>query len=153
MSYAINPKSDEELDSFDLMDDGVYNFAVEKSERKTSKGGNPMAQLKLTVWDNAGKPHGVFDFLVFSDVNLCIKKVKRFCQTTGIENEYLGGNIREDMEGLAGKCRIITQDAQPKDGGGTYPKKNIVDEYIYSKADAAKAADAKEPFLDDDIPF
>ena len=46
MSYSFQPLSDEELDAINIIPKGIYSFEVSKSTRKTSRAGNPMAELK-----------------------------------------------------------------------------------------------------------
>ena len=155
MSYNFNPLSDEELDSFDLIPDGVYNFEVLKSTRKMSKSGNPMAELQLQVWDSAGKTHTVFDYLVFSTVNLNIRKVSHFSKATGLYEEYKKGCLPEELENLSGKLELGTQEGQPKPSGGFYAKKNVVVDYIAPSEGEVKpkpAAVEDDPFSDS-IPF
>ncbi len=154
MSYSFNPLSDEELDSFSLLPEGEYSFLVAKSTRKTSKSGNAMAELVLTLWDVNGKPVSVFDYLVFSNVNLNIKKVSHFSKTTGLYEEYKKGELPEELEGLEGKLELGTQDAQPKPGGGFYAKKNVVIDYIPMTAGEMKAsAPVVHDDFSDQIPF
>lgn len=66
MSYSFIPMTDEEIDAMNLVPEGQYDFSVLKSVRKTSKAGNPMAELTIQYWDIEGKEHTVFDYLVFS---------------------------------------------------------------------------------------
>lgn len=158
MSYNFNPMSDEELDAMDIIPDGVYNFEVLKSTRKTSKKGNPMAELQLNVWDSEGKTHPVFDYLVFSSVNLNIKKVSHFCKAVGLAEEYKRGEIPEELKRLSGKLELGTQEPQEKPGGGFYAKKNVVVDYIPADAgvNITNPAVAKpvDDFQDDEsIPF
>lgn len=157
MSYSFNPMSEDELNAYNLMDDGVYDFCVEKSTSKVSKSNNPMAELVLTVWDKSGKPHMIFDYLVFSRVALNIRKVKNFCDTVGLVEEYKKGQLPDELSSLCGKIEIGRQGKQPKQGGGFYAEKNIVVDYVVSvsdhgviKQDVAKEADS---FHDDEIPF
>ncbi len=155
MSYQFTPMNDEEIEKaneFPMLEDGIYNFEVIKSTKKTSRSGNPMAELQTRTWNKDGKEFLIYDFLVFSNVGLCIKKVKHFCDTTGLQEEYKAGNMREDLVGLSGKFEIGTQDAMPKPGGGSYARKNIVIDYVMTDKGAVKHE--SEPFIDDDtIPF
>ena len=155
MSYCFNPMSDEELDAIDIIPEGVYNFEVLKSTRKVSKSGNPMAALQLNVWDNDGKTRCVFDYLVFSNVNLNIRKVSHFSKAVGLHEEYKKGELPEELELLSGKVQIGIQDEQEKPGGGFYPKKNIVIDYIADgKVKAKPSNDKTDAFQEDtDIPF
>ena len=161
MTYSFNPMTDEELDTYNLLPDGIYAFEVAKSTRKVSKAGNQMAALQLYVWDKEGKMHIVFDNLIFSTVPLNIKKVKRFCDTTKLSKEYKEGRIPEDLTKRNGFVEIGTEDAKPKEGGGFYPKKNIVIEYVMTAKGAlmhdmnyAEPEGGKDDFKDDEeIPF
>lgn len=153
MSYSFNPMSDEELDAFDLIPEGVYNFEVIKSARKTSKSGNPMAELTLSVWDSEGKVHNVFDYLVFSQVKLNIKKVSHFSKAVGLHEEYKRGELPEELEHFSGKVEIGVQDEQPKPSGGFYPKKNVVVDYIVDGEVKQKLPKDKDGFKDDELPF
>lgn len=130
MSYSFQSMTDEELEQ--LLDNGIYDFQVKKSERKISSSNNPMAKLTLSVWDKKGVEKLIFDYLIFSSVPLNIKKVKHFCDAVGLQEEYKKGSLPEDLSNLSGKLEIGTQDEQPKEGGGYWAKKNIVVDYIKS---------------------
>jgi hypothetical protein len=153
-SYQFDPMTEEEINTYSLIDDGVYDFQVLKSTRRTSKTGNPMAELQIQVWDKEGKIHPLFDYLVFTKVPLNIKKIKHFCDATGLIEEYKKGEIPENMSGLSGKVEIGTQDEQPKSTGGFYPKKNIVIDYVMTDKGSVKY-DPKsvDKDLNDDLPF
>jgi hypothetical protein len=159
MSYQFLPLTDEQLDSFDLVKNGVYNFEVAKATRKTSKSGNPMAELQLRIWDKEGKVHLVFDYLVFSTVNLNIRKVKHFCDSVGLSLEYRRGELPEEMTGLSGKVEIGQQESQSKPTGGYYAAKNVVIDYLMADKVATQydgmkpLPEKKDEFLDDPIPF
>lgn len=155
MSFTFKPLSEDEIDSMNLMDEGIYNFEVRRSTRKTSKANNPMSELILKVWDAQGKEHSLYDYLVFSNVNLNIRKVKHFCDATGLQAEYKTGNIREELGGLTGKVHIGRQTSMPKDTGGFYPAKNVVLDYVVCDVSASAPihANTGTPFIDSDIPF
>ena len=159
MSYSFKSMTDEELEQ--LLDDGIYEFCVKKSERKVSKSNNPMAMLTISVWDKKGIEKTIYDFLVFSSVPLNIKKVKHFCDSVGLQEEYKKGMLPENLDNLSGKLEIGTQDEKEKEGGGYWPKKNIVVDYVmtdkvavkvevYSSNNVKHSTKEKE---DDDIPF
>jgi hypothetical protein len=152
--YTFTPMTEEEISSYNLMEKGIYDFEVIKSIRKVSKSGNPMAELQLNVWDKAGKQHTIFDYLVFSSIPLNIKKVKHFCDATGLAEKYKQGSIPEELERFSGKVEIGVQDEQPKEGGGFYPKKNIVLDYIViDKAEIKYESTPADNFINDEIPF
>lgn len=151
--YTFNPMSEEEINAFSLMDEGVYDFEVVKSTRKVSKSNNPMAELNINVWDKEGKQHLIFDYLVFSTVPLNIKKVKHFCDATGLQEEYKKGQVPEELQGRSGKVQIGVQEEQPKPGGGFYPKKNCVIDYVMTDKGATKVSLQTDPDFDDSVPF
>ena len=160
MSYDFRPMTDEELDTFPVLEDGIYDFEVLKSERKTSKSGNPMAELKIQVWENStGKINSLFDYLVFSDVPYTRRKIKHFCSAVGLQEQYSNSSLPEDLSGLCGKLELGTQDGQPKPTGGTYPRKNVVVDYVAAEQAAVKASQTErvtrttKELLDQDIPF
>lgn len=152
MSYSFMPMTDEEIDALSLVEEGEYDFNVLKSTRKTSKAGNPMAELHIQYWDKEGKQHTLFDYLVFSQIGLNIKRIKNFCDAVGLTEQYKQGQIPEELQGLSGKCQIGIKDAQPKEGGGFYPKKNIVLDYIKITKSQHQVS-IKESFIDDKVPF
>lgn len=151
MSYSFKPMTEEEIDSFDLIPVGQYDFMVTKSTRKISKANNPMAELQLTIWDNAGKTHTVFDYLVFSNAKLSMRKIRHFCYAVGLHKEYEAGEVPEELVGLQGKVEIGIKDEQPNQNGGFYPKKNIVVDY--TKSDGTPKALPKNDDMNDEIPF
>lgn len=152
MSYSFNPMTEEELNSASMIEEGFYDFEVVKSTRKTSKSGNPMAELNINVWDKEGKQHLIFDYLVFSTVPLNIKKVKHFCDAVGLQDQYKQGQIPEELERYCGKVLIGIQEEKPNPNGGCWPKKNIVVDYLKSdKESSKKPIESNE--LNDDIPF
>lgn len=148
MSYSFSPMTEEELNVSELLENGEYEFEVVKSTRKVSKAGNPMAELQIKIWDKQGGEHFIFDYLVFSTVNLNIKKIKHFCDAVGLEKQYLQGQIPEDLARYVGKLDLGTQEQQVNPNGGFYPKKNIVIDYIERPKDGAS-----DSFIDSDLPF
>ena len=130
MSYNFNPLTEEELNSFPMIEPGVYDFEVLKSTRKVSKSGNDMCEINICVWDKNGKVSQLFDYLVFSKVALNIKKIKHFCDAVGLTENYKRGELPEDLTGLAGKVEIGIREKQPNNSGGFYPEQNIVVDYV-----------------------
>lgn len=148
--YTFQPLTEEEISSYSLMEEGIYDFEVSKSIKKVSKSNNPMAELTLKVWDKEGKSHLIYDYLIFSKVPLNIKKVKHFCDTTGLFDNYKRGECPEELSTLSGKVHIGIQEEQQKPSGGFYPKKNVVIDYI--KAEKGSIA-VGSTFKDYDVPF
>lgn len=147
MSFLFKPMTEEDFESVNLLEKGEYEFNVLKSTTKTSKSGNLMSELLLQVWDKNQKEHFVYDYLIFSDVPLNIKKVKRFCDCVGLSKEYESGTLQENLNNFSGKALIDIQDGASKEGGGNWPKKNVVVEYI------KQSVSEIEDYFNDKIPF
>ncbi len=156
MSFNFNPMTEEQIDdsnSVELIEEGIYTFEVLKSTKKISKSFNQMAEIKINIWDKEGKIHVIFDYLVFSKVPLNIRKIKHFCDATGLQEEYKKGEIPEDLSHLSGKVYIGIREEQPKESGGFYPKKNIVLDYIVNSKSSNEII-PQEKFKEDlEIPF
>lgn len=160
--YKFPSMSDEELNAVDLVEDGIYDFEVIRSKPKMSHAGNPMAELNIKFWDKNGKIHTLFDNLVFSTVPLNIRKIKHFCDATGLQDYYSRGELPEELGGYSGKFKITTQLGQliPMDRlngkahGSKYPDKNVVEDYILLENDISKTERTSEKnSFDDDLPF
>jgi hypothetical protein len=150
--YKFNPLTDAELEESSLVPDGEYKFIVTQSVYKVSQKGNQMAELQIAIEDSTGATRKIFDHLVFSDHPLNIKKIKRFCDSTGLEEQYKQGAIPVDLTNLEGIVRIGIQPEKQNPSGGFYAKKNIVIEYI--KLSSGKlAANTEKEFIDDSFPF
>lgn len=155
-SLPIAPPTEEELDKMDLMESGIYDFEVLKSTSKISKSGNPMSEINVKVYNKDGSSKCFFDYLVFSSANMCVRKVKHFCETVGWSDRYESNNIPEEMEGLTGKLSLGVQEQKPNPNGGFYAAKNVVLDYIKKDSltfNSAPKAAKEEDFLNDDLPF
>lgn len=150
MSYFIKPKTEEELDLFPIVDDGIYDFEVLRSTKKLSKSGNEMAELKIKFWDKKGAVHTINDYLVFADINLCIRKIKHFCEATGLKDNYDKGEIPEQLGGYSGKFKIGQREGNPKPDGGFYAPQNIVEDYVKPETESLTH---KNEFINDELPF
>ena len=146
--FSFTPMSDEELNASNLLDPGVYDFEVGRSEPKTSKAGNLCSNLRLKVWDKKGKNHSVFDCLVFSSHQFSQRKLRHFCDSIGLTKEYKAGELPHELSGYSGKVQIDIEDEVTGDGGRVYPKKNVVVDYVMTDKGAVK-----HDLLDDEIPF
>lgn len=174
MSFVYTPIASEEeaqkAREFPLLPDGIYDFIVTENKLTHSKNGNPMIQLKLKI-SHDGQEFNVFDNLIA--VNNMMWKTKHFCETVGLEKEYLAAKFNERMcAGKRGTCAIKTLPARPKnDGtGGFYKAKNEVEDYLTADkinsfvpktSNNAFAAPnnsvppppVEEDFLNEEIPF
>ncbi len=176
--YNYTAMSEEEVQKareFALLPDGIYDFAVMEAKFKYSKNSNPMIELKLRITHD-GEEYYVFDNLIA--MKSMMWKTKHFCDTTGLQKEYLASEFNEHLcPNKRGTCAITNVAAVPKNNGkynadGTpemYKAKNEVQDYLSSEAmekvakenpfsppppkvAPAPAAEAEE-FLNDEIPF
>lgn len=148
MVYMITPKTEQELIDT-LLPKGRYKFEVLSSQDKISKAGNQMNEMVLGLHGN-NEIGNVKDLLIFSDKNFNIRKIKHFCDATGLKDEYEKGQIRDNFYGLTGEVDIDIEEKKPNDTGGFYPEKNIVIDYVGNKIPLEKK---EEPAFNDDIPF
>lgn len=161
MSFNYPALSEQEAQSerFTLLDDGIYNFTITKatgkmSKPKPGKESSPMIELQITVWDNLGHEHYLYDYLIGSR-NMAWK-VRHFCEAVGLSKEYESGQFNEYMaQGKSGKAQIGFQAGKPKEGGGLYKDKNVIDDYVMTDQGAHKVplASQKDDFINDEIPF
>ncbi len=153
--FAFVPKTEEEIRHIQnrlLLPDGVYPFIVREAKPMKSSAGNSMVQLRLECTAHDGYKHTVFDFLVATEEMLF--KIKHFCETAGIEQEYAAGQFNPpDLVGKEGLARITIQrgkarkDKDGREDGSYYPDKNTVRDYI-------KRTDLKPSCsMNDDIAF
>lgn len=141
MPLEFQPKTEEELNQSILLEKGEYDFDVVGAVEGTSKNsGKPMITLTLRVYAPDGNTTTVFDYLLAS----VEYKVKHFCDTAGLVNEYQLGILTADMcLNKCGKCKLGID----KDETGKYKDKNVVKDYIGTGVDAGTLA------THDDVPF
>lgn len=156
-----NPLSEDEVQKarFDLLEDGDYDGVVISAKRAMSKSNNIMADIIVRFFDASGKEYDIRDFLVFTLKMLF--KVKHFCDSAGLQKEYLDGTFEPEMAlNQHIRAHVVRQPGseipvdklQGKPFGSKYPDKNAVDDYLIGKS-AAKPIPKKDDFIDDNIPF
>lgn len=136
----------EDISNDELLMDGLYEFKIKDAVQKDSvSSGKPMIALTLVINSNK-KNYTVFDYLSSSPHEFCLKKIRDFCYSVGIDDKYNEGTFEaQDVIGRHGLCKIII-DNKVTD---KFPKrKNKVATYIIPKKDEKNA-----PFINDDIPF
>lgn len=139
----FTPKTEDELNTFEVFPKGEYDFDVVKAADKISSNGNPMIEISISIYAQDGRKNNVFDYLL----EIVAYKLKHFCEAVGLSKEYQAGTLTADMcLNRAGKCII---GIQPKKG--EYAEKNIVKDYI--PLDAAAAALDAFSKREEDIPF
>lgn len=152
----FNPKSEGEVQQFNLLPDGIYDFEVMSAKDRVSKKGNEMIELKLGIWQGDKITHYIFDYLLSDDQSAY--KLRHCCDTTGLIDKYDSGTLTANMfEARTGKAKIGTQ----KDKTGQYADKNVVRDYIprpTKSENALTQTHSAEPLPDmrpveDDLPF
>jgi len=148
----FTPRTDEDLAAEGLLPKGEYDFEVQDAEDTTSKAGNDMIKVRLSVLDNEGtSAHTIWDYLLES----MAYKLKSFADATGLSSEYAAGSLQaSDLIGRAGRAKI---DIDPEKNG--YPAKNVIKSYVRAaSAPRAAGSGAKGKYpagydLSDEIPF
>lgn len=140
MPLNFTPRTEEELKKTLLLPEGEYDFEVTGAEDTVSKQGNAMIKLTLKVFAPDGNTTPVYDYLL----EALEYKVKHFCDSVGLINEYQAGTLDADMcSNRMGRCFLKID----KDKTGKYDDKNMVKDYIGQAINAADIAST------DDCPF
>lgn len=141
----FEPKSEQELEEAMLLPDGDYPFEVSNAEDKTSKGGNEMIAIQLTVFDEQGRGTFLRDWLVAKDEPLCLQKILQFCYATGLGDQYQSGNLTSDScYGATGRCTVRQRTSTD------YGTQNVVSGYLKPGSDSTNQERNEE---DDPVPF
>jgi len=155
-NYEPLTKEEASKERYQLLSDGEYDACVSDVGIKISATGNNMLVLNLDVYDNFGKSHRIFDYLVFSKAMMW--KVIDFAESAGVLEDYKNKNFNPDtLRGLTVKViigtkfgdEIPTERLNGKPIGSKYPDKNVVVGYIPKD----NAQEKKEEFIDSDLPF
>lgn len=146
-------KSEEEINSFELLPEGIYPFKVVKAEDATSQNGNEMIKLQLIIMDENNVKHLIFDYLLPS----IAYKLRHFCNSVGMMDKYETGEFCDmDCLNKQGYAHIVIQKGQAKPEGGYYPDKNSVKDYVIPMAvqpSITQPLKADNSFADDQLPF
>jgi|SRR6185295_11243838 len=150
--------SDDEIERINLLEPGIYEFEVVKSEGEYSKSsGNPQIRLDLRILDANNREYLLIDYLV--NTERMHYKIKHFCEATGVP--YSGKLSDKACENRKGKAEIIIIPKKPDGKGGHYRAKNSVKDYVKLDGDISKEAftlsvPPKMPadeFINDALPF
>lgn len=157
-SYEVMSEQEAIQERFSLLKEGEYDAVVIASSDRVSSTGNPMMDITLQVFDDAGKSRDIRDFLVFTKSMMW--KVIRFADSAGILKKYEEGNLcSETALGQRVRVKIGVEEGNEipvdklngKPIGSKYSPKNKVEDYI--KKGGEKLSNKKENIFDDsDIP-
>lgn len=147
MKFA--PKTESELEISLLLEPGIYPFQVSEAINDTSKNGNEMIKIGLTVWGPEGRIHFVYDYLL----EAMAYKLRHFCCYTGLIQKYESGELSaNDCINKEGYVEIAIQKGKPNGNGGNYPDINKVKDYVERPGDF-KDHYKKDNYVEEDVPF
>lgn len=146
----VTPRSEEEIQSMNIMPEGVYPFEVTDASDMVSKSGNEMIMLTLAVYDGQNRKHVMKDFLL----DAMAFKIRHFCEFTGILDRYNLGKVNaQDCYRKAGYAKVVVEAGRERPDGGEYPPRNAIKDYCARpEGKAAPEQDGAVPF-NDDCPF
>lgn len=159
--YDVMSEQEAIEERFNLLKEGEYDAVITVSHDKTSaNSGNPMMDMTLQVFDEAGKARDVRDFLVFTKTMMW--KVIHFADSAGLLKQYEDGKLCSEVA-IGNRVRVkigieeggeIPQDKlKGKAAGSKYPDKNKVEDYIKKEDQKPLPLKAEDdPFADDDMP-
>jgi len=128
--FSFNPLTDEDIREYEtrnLLKAGEYPFVVTHIDMATSKTGNAMLVVTLSIADEMGKLYIIKDYLT----DKMRFKLKHFCETLGFAEEYRTGNLPLNaVIGKTGSVNLIVEKGAAKPEGGFYRDRNAVKDYI-----------------------
>lgn len=158
----FQPKTQEQIDSENLCEEGTFPFTIKTAEEARDKNGNGFFKLKLFVHDHDR------DWHVYDNVSpvWMAHKLLHLCEGVGLGAKYQQGNLSvDDLIDRQGHCEVSMKDAQKG-----FAAQNIITDYVVREKNgvAAGPGDARlnpqskpktEPGKtgqrpeDDDVPF
>lgn len=127
---------DVDSEDFVLLDEGDYEFTVEKIEREVSKNQNNMLKLTLSVTDTEGHRTQVIDHLVL--VKAALWKVSDFLRSIGLKEHGKEASLTtaDNAIGKRGVCHLIVDEFDGNDG--SKKKNNKIGRYYPQDGPNAK---------------
>ncbi len=119
------PKTENELRP-PLLPAGEYDADIVEAKEERSKNNNDMIHLTFSIYDINGRQHYIHDYLMV--IEGMEYKIRHFCYTNKLENEYDSGFIDAAVCLKVKKCRIKVK--IKKDTTGQYPDKNVIADYL-----------------------
>jgi len=155
----FTPKTQEQIDTENLLPEGAYDAEITSAEEKTSKKGNPMIEVNLKVYGANGGFRIVRDWLMEAVPH----KLLHCAESLNLRAEYDAGEITSVL--LQGKSTavLIGQNAAI----GDFRASNKVIDYLTAtqladhrsrppkatKPSVTSAGNSLPTSEDDDIPF
>lgn len=126
----FSPVSEE--DAAGCLPKGEYDAVVATATEKTSKAGNPMIEVELTVYGQGGAEIKVRDWLIGNESGQ--RKIQRFCKSADLWETYQAGELCADScIGLNVSVKLGVQDSEE------YGPQNRVSDYVPRKAVSSPA--------------
>lgn len=155
----FQPKTKEEFNAERLLPKGTYDGLIIKAEEKTSAKGNDMIAVTVQVY------HGSQSVLVNDWLLAGSQKLLDFCETTGLADAYMRGEVDAEMV----NDRNVTVKIGIEPAKGEFQAKNKVAAYVMkqnrpapARTESAKGMGVSESQrrnavanakADDDVPF
>jgi hypothetical protein len=145
MNFEPMPK--EEMLQLGLLPKDTYPFVVKAATEKTSKSGNPQIEVLLTVYDERGREHLLYDYLSPAFES----KLRHFCYAIGLGKMSEEGKFDTSIVvGQQGECKVYIRE----DKTGQYPPKNAIGDYIIDlNVRATVVTNENDNLPNDPIPF
>lgn len=141
----FTPKTEEQINSENLLPNGIYPFEITAAQDTSSKSGNEMIKLTIKVWDAEGDERLIYDYLLES----MAFKLRHAAEVCGLIEKYEQGVLTaSDFIGKNGAVKISIR----KDKTGQYKDQNQVVDYIVQKTTEHGQALPSE-LARDEIPF
>lgn len=151
----FKPKTDDEL--YPKYKEGDAQFEVISAKDGSTQGGVPYLELNLKFYDADGRQGFVHDWLYGTDKS--IWKLKGFCDSVGLDVEYMTGDITPQMCSRKTGICVLSYRKNKETGKDELS----IARYVKEKQEANKADTVKQQsssqtasmdkFEDDDIPF
>lgn len=149
MSPQVNFDDVPDPEDFSPVPPGRYECRISDVEEATSKNGNLMWNLTLTIEDGEYYGRRIFDRLVFAEKAL--PRVKLVCQRLGLDTE---GTVDLVPSMLRGKKAIVSVEIETyTNDAGEERKRNVVPFSGYIPEDGQVDEPWAPTVTDDDIPF
>lgn len=151
----FTPKTEQEIQSINLLQDGLYNYEVIFQQEGISNAGNPQIKIKLKVFNHDGKEKIVDGYL-----NEKFPKIlKHYCDVNGKSNYYDSGNLpgQECLGDNGGLVHITIDKGKPIPddlNGKCFPDRNVIKDFVENSNQQTNFNPKKEEqIFNDDIPF
>jgi hypothetical protein len=130
----FQPKTKDEFNAERLLAKGTYDGLIIKAEEKKSAKGNDMIALTVQVYSGSQSVL-VNDWLLAGS-----QKLLDFCETTGLADAYMRGEVDADMV----TQRNVSVKVGVEEAKGEFPAKNKISAYVMKQKPQVQPAARQE---------